>query len=111
MVVLGVLVLDVLLEDDHVAVGNLLALCRRQDGSCVVVDGANLEHGRGRGQRRQRRHGEGVLHGGGGGLALRVLVERESEGEMDWEMQDKLKRCMERAGECGRVVWRRQMTG
>lgn len=63
VVVLCVLVLDVLLEDNHVVVGNLLGLRRRQDGGSVVVDGASLEHGRGRGQRRQ--HSVGVLHDGG----------------------------------------------
>lgn len=62
---LCVLMLHVLLEDNHVAVGNGLGLCRRQNGGCVVVDGASLEHGRGRGQRRQ--HSVGVLHGGCGG--------------------------------------------
>lgn len=62
VVVLCVLVLDVLLEDNHVVVLDLLGLSGGQDRSSVVVDGANLQHGRGCGKCRQ--HGVGVLHDG-----------------------------------------------
>lgn len=41
MVLLGVL--DVLLEDDHVRVGDLLSMCRGEDGGGVLVDGVDLE--------------------------------------------------------------------
>jgi hypothetical protein len=46
VVVLGIGMLDVLLEDDHVRVGHLLGLCRRENGRGIFVDGADLKDGR-----------------------------------------------------------------
>lgn len=57
---------DVLLELDHVAVGDLLCVGGGHDGSCIAVDGGLVQHGRGRGQQRQRQADE-VLHDCGGG--------------------------------------------
>jgi translation initiation factor IF-1 len=64
VVLLGVALLDVLLEDDHVRVGHLLGLRRRQDRRRVLVDGADLQHGRGSGKRREKGQGS-VPHDGG----------------------------------------------
>jgi hypothetical protein len=78
VVALGIGVLDVLLEDDHVRVRHLLGLCRRENGRSIFVDGANLEDGRGSCQREQ---GEcGVSHDCGG-LALRSWTKR---GYIEW---------------------------
>ena len=53
VVVLGG-ILNVLLEDDHVAVGDFLGGSRRQNWSCLLVDCLYLEGRRRRGQSRER---------------------------------------------------------
>jgi hypothetical protein len=52
VVLLGVAVLDVLLENNHVRVRQWLSMCRRQDGGSVVVDSGHLQHRRRGGERR-----------------------------------------------------------
>jgi hypothetical protein len=46
VVVRGICVLDVLLEDDHVAVGHLLGRGGGEHGSGFIVDSADVDDGR-----------------------------------------------------------------
>ena len=75
----GGIILDMLLENDDIRVGNLLSICSRENRGCFIVDGANAD-GVGRCQQRQQGEAEEALHAGQLGEEQENRQQREEVG-------------------------------